>query len=451
LGASQLGRTALILKGDGPHPVLAGSWLEINGKLNKPVTSATLDCAETTYPLSLSEDGLSFSATPGKSEELIAGQYAFNLVDEGNLRNVRKSKFTVTLKQDQNPKVRAELLGISGLVSARALLPTEYEVVDDFGLTDIQFSANWKTDETVGTETANESVSVLTIDSAANHPDQTWITTQNSEKPSISAFDLLPLKLSPGTSFRLSVIAHDNQPDAPGEGRSQEFLLRIVTDEALRADLLRREDEQRKAFEQAYETQLSLTTDLEAVSITQPRPDETAEDFHRRREMKLLELAQTQKGVGTAIDRIATRFEQFLVEITNNRLEEAEKRLAPGRSSLNERYDQKIIKPIREIDSQLISQTNRFLEACRRVESDNAKLQQSVGETIVVQNKILEKMKDILEAMNDSRSFQEFLNEILEIIDLEDRIGKGIEKENDQRSKTDGILEEAEPDDIFGK
>ena len=32
----------------------------------------------------------------------------------------------------------------------------------------------------------------------------------------------------------------------------QEFLLRIVSEEELRADLLRREEEQRQAFEQAY-------------------------------------------------------------------------------------------------------------------------------------------------------------------------------------------------------
>jgi len=340
------------------------------------------------------------------------------------------------------PRVRAELLGISGLVSTRAILPTEFQVADDFGLTDIMFSANWKAEETNDKPDPEESSKKMLIDSLENHSDQKWTTAESA-----AAFDLLPLKLTPGTSLKLAVVSHDNQPEQAGLGKSQEFLLRVVTDEKLRGDLLRREDEQRKAFEQAYAMQLSLSTELEALSISRPQPGEEEESFHKAREMQLLELVRNQKGIGTAIDQIAGRFEEFLVEITNNRLDEIEKELAPDRPRINERYDTKIIQPIREIDSDLITEATRYLDKCRRVEREDASLQETVTSTLAVQEQILKRMNDVLKAMNDSRSFQDMLNMLLEIKRLEEQINKKL----DEKMKAKDIIDDADPDDIFEK
>lgn len=436
------GAQPMSLKGDGPHPLLAGTWLDIRAQSNKPLTSASLKSGKTSFAMALSDDGTSFSATPGKSEDLVAGPYEFELLDEGKLGNARKSKFTITLKEDQVPRVRAELLGISGLISARAILPTEFQVADDFGLTDILFRAKWKAEDVAEQPPAEEAEKTMMIDSVANHADASWTTSESA-----AAFDLLPLKLTPGTSLRLAVVSHDNQPDGAGEGKSQEFLLRVVTDEKLRADLLRREDEQRKAFEQAYAMQLSLATELEALSVSQPKAGQDEEAFHKEREMKLLELVRNQKGVGTAIDQIAGRFEEFLVEITNNRLDEIEKELAPDQPRINERYDTKIIQPIRQIDTELITEATRFLDKCRRVEREDASLQESVASTLAVQEQILARMNEVLKAMNDSRSFQDLLNSLLEIKRLEEQIKKKL----DEKMEAKDIFEDADPDDIFEK
>ena len=221
--------------------------------------------------------------------------------------------------------------------------------------------------------------------------------------------------------------------------------MRIVTDEELRADLLRREDEQRKAFEQAYEIQLSLATELEALSISQPEDGQSEEDFHKQREMKLLGLVRDQKGVGTAIDRIATRFEEFLVEIGNNRLDEAEKEIAPDRPGIEERYNNRIILPIREIDTELVTLATQYLDNCRRVEKDENELDSAATQTGETQQLILERMKIVLEAMNDSRSFQDLLNTLLEIKRMEAKIKEA----NEEKMKPKDIFDDANPDDIF--
>ncbi len=427
----------VLLKGDGPHPVLAGSWLEINANTNKPIQNAVLKSGDTTFPMKLSDDGQSFVASPGKDAPLVSGPYEFELLDEGGLGNARKSKFTLSLKEDAAPRVSAELLGISGLVSARAMLPTDFKVADEYGLSDVSFAANWKTEQPQPDQAQSTTALIASLEQQQTKP---WRSSED-----VAVFDLLPMKLPPGTSFRLAVVAHDNRPEMPGEGKSQEFLLRIVTDEELRSDLLRREDEQRKAFEQAYEIQLSLAAELEGLAISQAENGQTEVDFHKQREMKLLGLVRDQKGVGTAIDRIATRFEEFLVEIGNNRLEQAEKEVVPGRPSIEERYNDKIIQPIRELDTELITLATQYLDNCRRVEQDPAGLDQAVQQTGATQQIILERMKVILEAMNDSRSFQDFLNSLLEIKSIE----ATIKKENEEKMKPKDIFDDADPNDIF--
>ncbi|QEG20829.1 hypothetical protein [Mariniblastus fucicola] len=425
------------LKGDGPHPVLAGSWLEVNATTNKPIETAVLKSGETVFPMKLAEDGLTFTASPGKDSKLVSGPYEFSLSDEGGLGNARKSKFTLSLKEDAVPRVRAELLGISGLISTRAMLPTEYQVADEYGLQDIQFAANWKTEQPQPDQAQSTTAMIATLEQQESSP---WRSAEN-----VAVFDILPMQLPPGTSLRLAVVAHDNRPDTPGEGKSQEFLLRVVTDDELRADLLRREDEQRKAFEQAYEIQLSLATELEALSISRPEGGQSEVDFHKQREMKLLGLVRDQKGIGTAIDRIATRFEEFLVEIGNNRLEEAEKEVVPGRPGIEERYNNRIIQPIRELDTELITLATQYLDNCRRVEQNPPELDKAVQQTGETQQLILERMKVILEAMNDSRSFQDFLNKLLELKSIEE----GIKKANQEKMKPKDIFDDADPDDIF--
>lgn len=431
------GAAALSIKGDGPHPLLAGSSLAVSGTSNKPLRSAVLKSGESAFPLKLSEDGLTFSATPGVDSPLISGPYEFDLFDAGGLENARKSKFTISLKEDAPPRVRAELLGISGLVSSRARLPTDYQVVDEYGLTEVGFEANWKSENP---DADQVSAAEATIENLEQQQSTPWTAAAN-----VSVFDIMPLKLSPGTSLRLAVVAQDNRPETPGIGKSQEFLMRIVTDEELRADLLRREDEQRKAFEQAYEIQLALATDLETLTISQPSAGQSKEDFARQRELKLLRLVRDQKGIGTAIDRVATRFEEFLVEIDNNRLEDAEQEVVPGRPGIEERYNDRIIAPIRELDQELITLATQRLDRCRRVEEDEAQLTDAATQTIEIQQLILERMKVILKAMNDSRSFQDLLNSLLEIKKLELEMKDGaIEK-----AKPKDIFGDADPDDVF--
>jgi hypothetical protein len=420
------------LVGSGPHSVLAGSRLSVSLKANKPLSSCSLLQGEIVHNLDSSgTDNTAFEAMiPGNESELLAGgEYQFELIDESGLASTRPSKFAISISSDKPPKVRADLLGISGLVVPRAMLPVSYNAIDEYGIVKLLFDCNWQAGEENGVA-ENQSRNRIVDFPALKPVDGTPIR----EIKDVNVLGLEPLGLQPGTSFRFAVSAVDNCPQPPGVGRSQEFLLRIVTEEELRADLLRREIEQRKAFEQAYNSQQELTSELQAVAAMKPEGTPLPK-FDADRETRLINLIRDQKLVGTSVDRIAGRFEEYLVEVKNNRLDEEENEQAPEQT-IERRFDERIIQPIRELDATLISLSTRQLDNCRRNVRDATKLAESVNETVAVQQEILEIMKRILDSMFDSENFQEAVNKLLEIKRLEERLKGEIKKRNN-------------PDDIF--
>jgi hypothetical protein len=427
------GVSEVTLNGSGPHSVLVGSSLQIQITTNKLLRQAVLRNDDQAFEMQSGSAANKFSLTLS-AEDLRGGEYQFELLDESGLHNSRLSKFNITIKEDQPPRVRANLLGISGLVVPRAMLPTSYQVADEFGIRQLYFDCVWKT----GTEEEVDLQRQLVFAEFANSPEPTRAAKD------VEVLDLLPLKLTSGTSFRFAVAAEDTRPEMPGIGRSQEFLLRVVSDEELRADLLRREIEQRKAFEQAYEVQMELASEIQAVAVKRPAAGVSPEQFRAQRESELIATVRNQKGIGTAVARVADRFEEFLVEVKNNRLDEAENAVAPSQK-IETRFDVGIIQPIRRLDQELISLATRNLDNCRRASDDEAELAQAVDQTSLVHQQVLDEMKKILDAMNDSENFQEVINDLLEIKEDSNEVKSDIKK----KLKPKNIFDDA--DDIFDK
>jgi hypothetical protein len=191
--------------------------------------------------------------------------------------------------------------------------------------------------------------------------------------------------------------------------------------------LLRREIEQRKSFEQIYQAQLELMSAVQVVGAAEMTEGMDPDKFHRTLETKLIDLIRDQKSVGTSVDRIANRFEEFLVEVKNNRLDEAENALAPDQR-IETRFDEKIIRPIRSMDQNMISVANRNMDNCRRFANDAEALDTAIGQTVEIQQQILEEMQLILGAMNTSENFQEIINEMLNVKASTKSISSGIKK-----------------------
>ena len=429
------------LVGSGPHSILVGSDLNVTIQTNKELSSAVLnhdqgqlslepvDESKKKFAITLPSDDAAIEENPdspatssSSSSALRGGEYQFVLTDTSGLANVRKSKFGVSIKQDKPPVVRASLLGISGLVVPNAMLPTSFEAMDEYGLRDLQFSSQWKTPDMTD---ADDPISRVIGFKMTQLPESAPLAKKIDD---VEVLDLQPLGLTPGASFRFVVEAQDFHPGGEGISRSSELLLRIVSAEELRADLLRREIEQRKAFLNARDQQVDMSGELDNWLARWSESD-PAKDFAASQESDLIRLLRDQKGLGTMVDRVAVRFEEFLVEVQNNRIDESEAAagIAPE-NRLMARFDNGIIQPIRELDRDQIARATRQLDAVRLAMSAGENLDESVDLALSVQREIVERMDKILSAMTSSEDYQELVNKALELKADQQRLRQDIEK-----------------------
>ena len=417
------GMENLPLEGAGPHNVLSGSHIAGKLQVNKPLSSFQVvsNTASTELTRTSEPEVYNLQLPPGQSQ-LAGGQYEFKLVDQTGLESIRPARMVINITEDGPPKILASMLGISGLVVPRARIPVSYNARDDYGLSKLQFMTSWKAEGANDNEIQNRE---LPIANFGNKPDEIVRQLQD-----VAVLDLEPHNIPVGSSLRLLVRASDTLPGKSNSSDSVEFLLRVVSAEELRADLLRREIEQRKAFQRSYDAQLEVMGELQAMAAAE-RLDEAPEKFAAQQQERIITLARDQKLIGTNVSSIADRFEDYLVETQNNRLDEDQN--IDGLKSFAERFDNNIIGPIRHLDSVLIASASRNIDNCQRMLGDRSGLSDAVGATTEIHQQILEEMKKIMSEMEDSETFQEAVNKLLEINRDETQIKAEIQKRKNQR------------------
>jgi len=435
--------------GGGPHAILEGSSLTIRGSANKPLTSASLKTGDLQWPLIKDPDGEWKLSIP--ADDLIGGKYVFNLADESGLRSSRPTTFSIKVKPDRAPSVRATLLGISGLVVPRVRIPLSYTAGDEFSVTQMRLEHAW-TGQSGNSVEQSGSIDFVLLD-----PNLTELLGKPEIK-SVAVFDVEPLEIPEDVSLRVTLAADDNNTlSGPGTGKSREFLLRVVSEEELRADLLRREIEQRKAFELIIGNQEKLIYDLQANADavvdenSDLKPDEVLDN--------LRDVQRRQKLVGTNVSRIADHFQDFLVEAINNRLDEAESEIQQTQS-IRERFDERIIRPIRGLDGKQIIRAGQLIELTQRTvvldsvtnqkTIDVDALTSAIRDAIAKQSEIIDRMQEILASMKDSETYQEIVNKVIEIKRTEERIREKARQKKDDFGG-DGIFDDEQDggEDIF--
>ena len=398
------------LSGPGPFAILKNSHLDISVAANKSVAEAYVVNGQNKIALTAVEQQENrFTGRVPESGALAGGEYEVRLVDAEGVKNSRRSKFKVAITADKPPILRASLLGISGLVVSRATVPISFQADDEYGFAELGFDCAWIT----GAED-NDPENQTKLVNFATKGQPGLLAEPTARVDDMVALELDTFDFLPGTTFRFSVFGKDEYPDADNIGKSQEFLLKVVTEAELRADLLRREIEQRQAFDKAYQTQLTLATELQAIVARTPAEGQSEAEYIAAREKAMITATRAQKSIGTSVVRIADRFEEFLVEVKNNKLDEAENAIAPEQR-IETRFDERIIQPIRALDENLIGLAARHMDHCRSLISDPEGLAAAADQADKTHQEILEQMKLILSAMNASEGFQGIINEVISI------------------------------------
>jgi hypothetical protein len=406
------GKTEPLPAGKGPYYVLKGSTLQLSGLANKPLAEATLLIDDRPHPLAII-DSTHFAATLS-AKQFVPGQYVIHLRDTAGLESKRPTSFGIQLRPDREPQIRARLIGISGMVVAKARIPFTSRITDDFAVSDIRLSYQWRGDDAE----AGAQSGVSRFDQAASLLGREEFTLDD-------AFDLQPLNIpsSSGLTFRLEADDNDDE-SGPNTGRSPEFLVRVVTDEQFRADLLRREKEQRQEFERLLKNQEDLLTECRALAAT-ARGQSPLADEHKQ---TLMTIQRRQKLAGTNTATIATRLDEYLIEVHNNRLEQSG-------GPLHRRLSDQIIRPMQQVADDGVPEAVQRLDKARRLQDTAADRDPALDEAVAQQQAIANAMRDILSHMVKAEGYQEAVNLLYEIEKLQKEVYERTVKEKQEQIK----------------
>ena len=405
--------------GAGPHHILAGSTLQIAGTANKPLSRVVVSGGEKSHTLDLNgEKKFKQQLTFGKDfqsglvsielwdneELLLAGQK-----EPGPLESKRPTQFSLRVKADRAPDVVVKLDGISGMVTPQVVIPYDYLIKDEFAVTDVQLNYQWRHEE----DENQSGEGAWPIESAKGKLGQPTIKVLGEE------FDLSALNIPVGSGLRFFVTAKDNDDiNGPNEGRSTEFLLRVVSEAEVREYLIRQQAEIRVEFERLYKQQQDFKTDTEVLRAA----SRDADALTPQQRQDLLQLQKNHKLLETNIGSVVRRMEDIAQEMQNNRLDDSE-------SALMQKLQNNVIQPMQELAQGDVDKAMQELDNVRAKSEQPQERQEALDNAIAQQERNEEKMSEILKNMAKTEGYQEAVNLFYEIVKEQERLEKMTEEE----------------------
>lgn len=391
----------------GPASVLAGSTLHFQATANKSLPYAVLTArgqhllpaasAEVQHTVSLlTKPGSDLSATISPVELLI-GRYQVELRDEFGFTERAPLTFDLRQREDQAPRINLKLLTSRGLVTPRAVVPFECEASDDFGLSHLQMAIRWQsaTGEPAGDETVDLGSEVASALVAVGQP------SASPDLKLASAIDLTKFAgLTPGSTLQIVVSAADNNSlTGPSTGASPAAVLSVVSDDEMRAELLRREKELRHQLEQATRLQEQLTVDARVLATREAHSPEFAPELDRVRRGQL-ELSRN-------LQSIAERYHWVGSELASNRLDDAQE-------TFQTRVSSRIVQPLQQVGSQIVPAALDELRLAQALHS-SADAQLRLSAAVQQQTAASTQLREILRHMLQSETYQEAIQMLAEI------------------------------------
>jgi hypothetical protein len=379
--------------------ILQGSEVTFRVMTNHEVSSAKLMSGqETISEATLANDFYSASVIPQKTST-----FHFQLVDSFDLENRHPVHFSIQVSMDEPPRVRMKLPGVGEMITTNAILPIELEFNDELGLS----SAEWVHE--VLSETQRQQVH----QAPSFEP---YAATLNTSV----RWPIESEGLAPGDRLSLYAQAEDfNTVSGPGQGRSPEVTLRVVTADDLLAEMARREQQLRMDFERLIDAQEKLRSTLLTIAGQYTSSD----DLQPMAEASA-SAERTQRHLTGSVNVVRQQFERILAELIVNQLatDKAQKRLGD-----------EVIDPL----SHLVRRQMPAAADEIRVWSTGASAAIS-AEIDAKQVSLLSQMRAILANMIQWEGYQEVVNMLRDIL----------QRQQDLNAESRGSLE-ADAADVF--
>ena len=268
-----------------------------------PVTDDT-DLSARGKPRSISGK-LLVPERPAKSSMLLR----FVLTDTQDITNPRGAAYSLRIDPDRPPAVSMTRHGVRGEISAKAMVPLALQGRDDCGVAALAVTATPMRATVEGVPTTQPA------------PKEEPVTGFKAGEPEARAEHIVDLKdmgLKIGDRLRLQALARDTLPESfggPNTSRSVVQTFKIVSDEEIDEELVRRQKEYREELAQAILLEADIRARMRAVgdALATAAPDvETAR--------RLKELAKDQRRVGAQCAVVSQQMWGIREELRLNRV-----------------------------------------------------------------------------------------------------------------------------------
>lgn len=384
-----LARVKLLL--DGQEPRQAGSKCQIVDVADKEVTRRRGINAE-------------FRAAAPKTGKTSLS-LRFELRDTEGFVSTHSAQYTLLLQADKPPTIQAQVVGISGQVSTRAVIPVLLTAKDDYGVkqVDVEWSLASSAEKRV-----RMPIRVFEPDAKEPQPFYCMLDLQRVAADAPAGDKAAP-KIVVGESLRIQAVALDTlpKPEGPNAGLSNMITLRIASDEELLASMVEQQRSLREQFRQVVVQQAEAKGKTDSAV-------ERARDARGVGEAQKLaaECADQQQQINDRTAALAARFEDVLQQMSNNRV---------GNDADKKRLKDKIIAPLGNL-AILMKELALDLAAASKKKLAQDLLHTELQRLATAQDKIKQQMDGILGEMVRVENAQQVEHGLKVIIDMSQKV-----------------------------
>lgn len=400
-----------------------GSKYKLLAKTNKPIVRVEIANLreQSNRQMTLAEPSAQFELDfPQLADDL---SLELTLVDVDGIYSESPYRVQIAAAEDQAPSVNLQLAGIGTAITPDARIPLKGSVKDDYETKD-----SW-----LDVQPGDGDVTPFAIKPTAQGEVEYVLDLKETEGAP---------KLEAGSQVSLVLKATDlhDLTGGPNIGASTRYPLDVVTPSKLLSLLEARELGLRRRFEQILQETQQLREEFVRVQLDAKRiatgpssfsssdleGDEETDPVAKLKqavELQLLRVQRTPQASRKAEEElrgVAFGFEEIRQEIINNRVD-TEKR--------KERLENDVIAPINKIADVQQPELRAVIEQLEASLNDPTQSVDKAGEAIAKTDEIILAMQQVLDKMLDLETFNELVDQIREIIQLQDELQKDTETE----------------------
>ncbi|MEM9366606.1 MAG: polyketide synthase [Planctomycetota bacterium] len=371
--------------------------------------------------------------------------------DKDGITSLSPYRYYLGVIRDQAPELSMRLRGIGTAITPNARIPALIEATDDYGIASLQ----WILAATPGdVEEGAREKEAQPDGSELDETNGQQVITRNPDPNAAGAIEVAVdlraeldegriTEFTPGTQVQVYALANDCYDLGPShEVRSDLVRLDVVTPDQLLALLERRELEFRSRLEQAIDEterlKQSLGTLREPEMETSRGGEAADQSTQRERPLQRLRLRVQQAALqaSKSTDELAgvvNGLEDLLAEMTNNRLDTADRR---------ERLDEGVRLPLRDVVQEPFPRLRQMLDALQsdagNMALDDAEVTlvewaKGVDASVVLTDQIVLQLNQVLDRMLDLESFNEILDLVRGLIDDQAELTEETREEQKKR------------------